>query len=78
MRHIAKNKCGYIPFLEDLPEDISPGGLAARLREAGVTHLLKPYPVLKKGIDFSKLEEKYLQQVFIHRGLTLYKLSGSG
>ncbi|HOL95896.1 MAG TPA: DUF1420 family protein [bacterium] len=78
LRHIAKNKCGYIPFLEDLPEDISPGGLAARLREAGVTHLLKPYPVLKKGIDFSKLEEKYLQQVFIHRGLTLYKLSGSG
>ena len=62
---------------EDLPEDCSAGVLARRLLGAGVTHILKPYPPLKKGIDFSILENEYLQQVFIHRGLTLYKLVDS-
>lgn len=77
LKHIAKIKYGYVPFLEDLPEDCSAGVLARRLLGAGVTHILKPYPPLKKGIDFSILENEYLQQVFIHRGLTLYKLVDS-
>ncbi|MFB3786302.1 MAG: ArnT family glycosyltransferase [bacterium] len=77
LKHIAKNKYGYIPFLEDLPDAAPASALAQRLRGAGVTHILKPYPILRQDIDLSILETEYLQQVYIHRGLTLYKLIGS-
>ncbi len=72
--HISGIKKGYIPFLQELPARADSKTLAKHLQEAGVTHIIKPYPFDKNVLDFSILEPDYLKPVYRHRRTSIYKL----
>jgi 4-amino-4-deoxy-L-arabinose transferase-like glycosyltransferase len=62
-RYISKNKYGYIPWLTDGPSLSDPDRLADVLRQAGVTHIATPWPILAADIDLSILLPSHLTEV---------------
>ncbi|MBD3266770.1 phospholipid carrier-dependent glycosyltransferase [bacterium] len=71
---IYGTKHGYIPFLEDLPTNPTPNQLAELLTQAGVTHMVKPYPHTRYEVEWGLLETNYLEPIHSFRSHTLYSL----
>jgi hypothetical protein len=70
---IYGTKHGYIPFLEGVHAETPIEELVTVLQEAGVTHIVKPYPRTVYAVDWSQLEEEYLQPVYQYKTMTIYK-----
>jgi hypothetical protein len=74
-RHISSVKFGYIPFLEGVDSNITSSPLAKILRENGVTHIVKPFPMFPYEIDFSILLPDQLTLIHHYRGISIYALN---
>lgn len=75
---IYGTKHGYIPFLEKIPTTISPQDLYLKIRQAGITHLIKPFPKTQYTIPWEILEPTYLQPVYQYQSVTIYKIIPPG
>ncbi len=78
IRHMAKIKYGYIPFLENPPQTWTPSLLVQRLHENGITHIVKPFITPHPTVDLSILVPNYLKPIYSHRGIVLYELIPDG
>jgi hypothetical protein len=72
-KNIYGIKYGYVPFLAEVGESVTADDLAEILKNAGITHLLQPYPVIHE-IDFSILEDLHMKPVYRKKGVTIYQL----
>jgi hypothetical protein len=70
---IYGTKHGYIPFLEGVNAETPIEELVTTLQEAGVTHIVKPYPRTIYAVDWSRLEEENLQLVYQYKTMNIYK-----
>ncbi len=74
-RYISKIKYGYLPWLVNETNLDDPEHLANVLRDAGITHIVKPWPSLRPNIDFSILFPMYVSELWRDGDWILYAIN---